>query len=80
MTTISIKEDTRRHLLRIAADLQKAKGQRVDFAATIRHLIELYERQKVDLEAWHALTKPIPGLTFDDLYQELQQERRRNNG
>jgi len=80
MATISVKEETRRRLLRIAADLQKATGQRVDLDATIRHLIELYEHRKVDLEAWHDFTRPIPGLTFDDLYQELLQERRRNNG
>ncbi len=79
MTTISIKEDTRRHLLRVAADLQKTHGQRVDFDATIRYLITLYEQRKVDLKAWESFTQPLPGLTFDDLYQELLAERQQDN-
>jgi hypothetical protein len=79
VTTISIKEDTRQHLLRVAADLQKAHGQRVDFDATIRYLITLYEQRRVDLKAWEAFTQPLPGLTFDDLYQELVTERQRDD-
>lgn len=79
MTTISIKEDTRRHLLRIAADLQKTEGKRIDFDTAIRHLIALYERQKVDLKAWDAFTQPLPGVTFKDLYEELVAERRRDD-
>jgi len=80
VTTISIKEDTRKHLLKIAADLQRQQGRRVDFDATIKHLIHFFEHQKKDIASWESFTTPEPGLDFDELYQLLIQERLKDNG
>lgn len=76
MTTISIREETRRRLLRVAADLQKERGERCDFDSVIAHLIDAYERQQVDVKAWRQFVKPVPGVDFDALYRGLLQERR----
>lgn len=79
MTTIAIREETRRRLLQVAADLQKERGERCDFDSVIAHLIDAYERQKVDVKAWRQFAKPIPGIDFDALYRDLLQERRLDN-
>jgi hypothetical protein len=79
VTTIAIREETRRRLLRVAADLQKERGERCDFDSVIAHLIDTYERQKVDVKAWRQFAEPIRGVDFDALYRELLQERRLDN-
>ncbi len=75
MTTISIKEDTRKKLLRIAGEIQKKTQERADFDTVIQFLIEAYNEKQVDLEAWNQFTAPIPGADFGSLYQNLVVER-----
>jgi len=76
LTTIAIKEKTRKLLLKIAADLQREKGERVNFDTVVSYLIDLYETQQLDLELWKSFTEPIPEVTFEDMYSELIAERR----
>jgi hypothetical protein len=80
MTTISIREKTRKDLIRIAADLQKVRQERVDFDTVIQYLVSLHSRQQLDLDAWRLFTEPIPDLRFEDLYSDLMAERRRDDG
>ncbi len=76
MTTISIKEETRKKLLRIAGELQKRTQKRADFDTVIRFLIDEYTERQVDKEAWERFTAPISGVDFDSLYVDLMLERR----
>ncbi|MFQ5832462.1 MAG: hypothetical protein ACE5H4_07160 [Candidatus Thorarchaeota archaeon] len=76
MTTISIKEDTRRKLLQIAGDIQKRTQERVDFDTVIRFLIDVYTEKQIDLRAWKRFTAPIAGVDFDSVYHDLILERR----
>jgi 23S rRNA-/tRNA-specific pseudouridylate synthase len=76
MTTISIKEDTRKGLLRIAGEIQKRTHERVDFDSVIQFLIELYDKNQFDSKAWRQFTKPIPGVDFDIVYKDLIMERK----
>ena len=76
MTTISIKEDTRKKLLRIAGEIQKKTQERADFDTVIRFLIDVYTEKQIDPEAWRKFTDPIPGVDFNSVYQELVLERR----
>lgn len=75
MTTISIKEDTRKKLLQIAGELQKRTQSRADFDTVIRFLIENYMQKQIDQEAWSKFTTPIPGMNFDVVYRDLILER-----
>jgi hypothetical protein len=75
MTTISIKEDTRKKLLRIAGDLQKKTQERADFDTVIQFLIDAYNEKQVDFEAWSKFTTPLPGIDFNSLYHDLIMER-----
>lgn len=79
MTTISIKETTRRELLRIAGEIQKRTQERVDFDTVIRFLIDLFDKNQIDLKSWERFLKPIPGVDFDSVYLELISERRSND-
>jgi hypothetical protein len=76
MTTISIKEDTRKRLLRIAGELQTKTQKRADFDTVIQFLIDVYTAKQIDLEAWNKFTAPISGVDFDSIYGELIVERR----
>jgi hypothetical protein len=76
MTTISIKEDTRKKLLRIAGELQKKTQERADFDTVIQFLIDAYNEKQVDLEAWSKFTAPISDIDFDSLYNDLLMERK----
>ncbi len=74
MTTISIKEDTRKELLRIAGEIQKRTREKVNFDTVVRFLIEAYWK-KTDLKAWRRFASPIAGVDFDTLYSDLTMER-----
>lgn len=76
MTTISVKEDTRKKLLQIAGEIQKRTQERVDFDTVIRFLIDAYTERQIDPQAWRRFTAPIEGLDFDSVYQDLVLERR----
>jgi hypothetical protein len=78
MTTISIKEDTRKKLLQIAGELQKRTQSRADFDSVIRFLIENYMQKQIDQEAWSKFTTPVPGMNFDSVYRDLILERGRD--
>jgi hypothetical protein len=75
LTTISIKEDTRKKLLQIAGELQKRTQIRADFDSVIQFLIENYAQKQIDQEAWSKFTAPIPGIDFDTAYHDLILER-----
>ena len=78
MVTIAVDNETRKKLLEIASDLQKKLGRRVDFNETISYLISLYEKERKNLELFKLFCKPIEGLRFEEVYQELIEERRRD--
>ena len=75
MTTISIKEDTRKKLLQIAGELQRKTLTRADFDMVIQFLIDAYIERQVDLKAWNRFTSPISGVDFDSIYNDLILER-----
>jgi hypothetical protein len=79
MTTISIKEKTRRELLRIAGEIQQKTQERIDFDTVIQALIDIYDRQKVDIEAWNEFVTPLAGVDFKSAYRDLVSERRLDN-
>jgi hypothetical protein len=76
MTTISIKEDTRKKLLQIAGEIQRRTQERVDFDTVIRVLIDVYTEKQIDPQAWRRFTASIEGVDFDSVYNDLILERR----
>jgi len=43
-TTITISEKTRRELLKVAAELQSKRGEKIDYEAAIEYLIQRSQR------------------------------------
>jgi hypothetical protein len=45
-TTISLSDDLRKQLLKVAADLQARTGEKVDYAEAVRYLLSRYARDE----------------------------------
>jgi len=73
-TTVSITEEVREKLTKIAADIQKEKGRRVDLNEAIEYLIDNRRERRPDL-----LEKALgPPGHFDSDYKLLINERRKD--
>jgi len=68
-TTISVTEDVKEALLKVAAELQMKLGRRVDLNEAIRYLLTRDKRPDLLEEA----CRPVPG--FEEAYRELVRER-----
>jgi predicted CopG family antitoxin len=73
MTTISVTENVKRALLKIASELQSKLGIRIDLNEAIRYLLK---RGKKDPNLLEEVCRPIP--EFELAYKELIEERRRD--
>ena len=73
MTTISVTEDVKEALLRVASELQIKLGRRVDLNEAIRYLLTRGSRKPELLEE---ACRPLEG--FEEAYKELLEERRRD--
>ena len=71
MTTISVTEDVKEKLLKVASELQLKLGHRVDLNEALRFLVEQKEKKPQLLEE---ACKPIAGAT--EVVEELQKERK----
>jgi len=71
MTTISVTEDVKERLLKIASELQIRLRRRVDLNEAIRFLINEREKKPQLLEE---ACKPIPGA--EEALRELYMERK----
>ena len=74
MSTISVTEDVKEALLRVASELQIRWGRRVDLNEAIRYLLTKGIKRPDLLEQ---ACRPILG--FEDAYKELRKERIKNN-
>ena len=72
MTTIAIKEETKRELLKFVSELQIKLGRRVDFDEAIKFL--LFSRRKKNPEL--LLKATIKGVDAKKALDELRKERR----
>jgi hypothetical protein len=70
VSTISVTEDVKEALLRVASELQLKWGRRVDLNEAIRYLISKGIKRPDLLER---ACRPVPG--FKEAYKELRRER-----
>lgn len=76
MVTISLREETRKKILSIAGELQKEKGDRVDFDEVINYLADAYTKRERNIELFELFCRPVQKARFKDLYALLIKERR----
>jgi len=74
MSTIAIKEETKRELLKFVSELQIKLGRRVDFDEAIRFLL-MYRRKKRPKLLLEACT---PRRDVEEALKELYEERRKD--
>lgn len=76
MTTISVTEDVKEKLLRVAAELQLKRGHHVDLNEALSFLIDQRER---NVELLEEVCKPIPEAkeAIDELLKERKQDELR---
>ncbi|MBN1803161.1 MAG: hypothetical protein JW891_16745 [Candidatus Lokiarchaeota archaeon] len=58
-----LKNDTKIKLTKIAADLQKQRGKRVDFDEAISYLVNLYNNQQTNWNLFEEFCEPLKGAT-----------------
>ncbi len=71
-----IKEETKTKLIKIAADLQKKTGKRVDFDTAISFLIDQFLNQEQDWEKFEIFCIPFNKVTKEELLEGLYQGRK----
>jgi len=71
-TTISVTDDVKEALLRVASELQLKLGRRVDLNEAIRYLLIRKKRPDLLEEA----CRPVPG--FEGAYRELLEGRKKD--
>ena len=71
MTTISVSEDVKQKLLRVASELQIKMGRRVDLNEALSFLVDQRERKPQLLEA---ACSPMTGA--EEAVKELERERK----
>lgn len=76
MGTVMLKEDTKIKLIKVAADLQKKTGSRVDFDRAISYLIDHYFNQEQDWEKFEIFCETMENVSPEDLLGELQRGRK----
>ncbi|MGV9199202.1 MAG: hypothetical protein ACOC4M_10315 [Promethearchaeia archaeon] len=70
-----LKDDTKTQLTKIAADLQKKTGKRIDYDTAISFLINEYLEKKKNWNKFDEFCEPIKDLAKDELLEELYKGR-----
>ncbi len=70
-TTITISEDLKRELLRVAAKLQASRGEKIDYDDVLRFLVRKATR---NMDLFHQACSPT-GITSEDLSRGLKKGR-----
>ena len=70
--TIRVSKEVKKELLKIMAELQAQRGERVDFNDAIEFLLSLYKRKNV--ESLRRLVGLVPEVNAEDLAEERRKE------
>lgn len=74
MTTITIDEEIKEDLLKIAAHLQIKMREKVNYNTTIKYLIDHYQKKK-DAIKFREACKKVENINVNDVLEELYSER-----
>jgi len=77
ITTITIGDETKEDLLKVAAQLQMKRREKINYDTTIKFLIENYQKKK-DKEKFQNACKKIENVDVDEVVSEWYQERRKD--
>ena len=74
MTTISVTDDVKEKLLKVASELQLKRGRRVDLNEALSFLIDQRDQREKNVELLEEACKPMGGVK--ESLEELQVERK----
>ena len=77
MTTITIDDETKEELLKIAAQLQIKKKVKINYNTTIKFLINDYFRKKDEIKLRKACEK-VENIDINAVLDELYLERKKD--
>ena len=78
MTTISVKESTKRDLLKVVSDLQIKLGRRVDFDRAIEYLLTLRNERRPELLEEACTTDYEANIAVSELIEERRRDEKRS--
>ena len=77
ITTITIDDETKEDLLKIAAQLQIRRKVKINYDTTIKFLVENYQ-QKKDEPKFRKACKKVKNIDVNEVLDELYLERKRD--
>jgi hypothetical protein len=77
MTTITIEDETKEELLKVAAQLQIKRREKINYDTAIKFLLENYQKKK-DQEKLRQACQKVEGINVDEILGELYEERRKD--
>jgi len=77
ITTITIDDETKEDLLKIAAQLQIRRKKKINYDTTIKFLVENYQ-QKKDETKFRKACKKVKNIDVNKVLDELYLERKRD--
>ena len=80
MTTITIDDETKEELLKVAAQLQIQKKQKINYNTTIKFLISNYFRKKnkKDKRKFRNACEKVENIDVNSILDELYLERKKD--
>ena len=81
MTTITIDEETKEELLKVAAQLQIQRKQKINYNTTIKFLISNYFRKnnKKDRRKFRNACEKVENIDVNSVLDELYLERKKDD-
>jgi len=81
MTTITIDDETKEELLKVAAQLQIQKKQKINYNTTIKFLISNYFRKKdkKDGRKFRNACEKVENIDVNSVLEELYLERKKDD-
>jgi len=81
MTTITIDEETKEELLKVAAQLQIQRKEKINYNTTIKFLISNYFRKKnkKDRRKFRNACEKVENIDVNSVLDELYLERRKDD-
>jgi hypothetical protein len=77
MTTITIEDETKEELLKVAAQLQIKRREKINYNTAIKFLLENYQKKK-DQEKLRKACQKVEGINVDEVLGDLYEERRKD--
>ena len=77
ITTITIDDETKEDLLKVAAQLQIRRKEKINYNTTIKFLLENYQQKKDEIK-FRKACKKVKDVDVNEVLDELYLERKRD--